>query len=128
MPPTLKDIWLNSDHQPLVPSPTTRGSSAAHSQACNHNNDVFGPSAYAWRSERESGSASGDSGSGSDAPGSRHHLLRHKLTFGDKAPAQKEEGKQEGEAEVTHPSGGEPASVGCGVEVRRGVGLAEDGQ
>ena len=39
-----------------------------------------------------------------------------------------EEGEQEGEAEVTHPSGGEPASVGCGLEVRRGVGLAEDDQ
>ena len=40
-----------------------------------------------------------------------------------------EEGEQEGEAEVTHPSGGEPASVGCGLGVRRrGVGLAEDGR
>ena len=33
-----------------------------------------------------------------------------------------EEGKQEGEAEVTHPSGGEPASVGCGLKVRRRSG------
>ncbi|CAL8401670.1 unnamed protein product, partial [Boreogadus saida] len=65
--------------------------------------------------ERESGSASGDSGSGSDAPGSRHHLLRHKLTFGDKAPAQKEEGKRTAktprEANRDGDSGGEDTSI-----------------
>ena len=35
-----------------------------------------------------------------------------------------EEGEQEGEAEVTHPSGGELASVGCGLEVRRRSGTS----
>ena len=49
----------------------------------------------------------------------------HRAGIGDPipcCPGGEEEGEQEGEAEVTHPSGGEPASVGCGLKVRRRSG------
>jgi len=44
-----------------------------------------------------------DSSSGSDVPGNRHHLLRHKLTLEDPAPTDKTPGQPEGKRAAKTP-------------------------
>ncbi|CAL8362524.1 unnamed protein product [Lota lota] len=53
--------------------------------------------------EERSDSVSEASSSRSDAPGGRHHLLRHKLTLGDPAPGDKNPAQKEGKRTAKTP-------------------------